>query len=219
MGTTPEELRRDREHRRAHLARNVDLLADRLTPRRMAQRKADSVRHGLTDVKERVMGTAHDRGQQVADGAGHATDSIAETARGAVGSVSETVQSAPARARRGTEGSPLAAGIMAFGAGMLAAALLPTTKAEERAGQHLKEHSDELLGPVKETAVEAAQEIKEQMREPVTEAVESVRSTAQDAAATTKDDARTAGQETAQDMRRIGQDTAGEVRSISTNDR
>lgn len=34
MGTTPHELRTDVEYRRAHLARNVDLLADRLTPGR-----------------------------------------------------------------------------------------------------------------------------------------------------------------------------------------
>ncbi|WP_435975584.1 DUF3618 domain-containing protein [Streptomyces sp. Qhu_M48] len=215
MGTTPKELRHDVEHRRAHLARNVDLLADRLTPRKMAQRKAASVRHGVADVKERVMGTAHDTGHRVADSAEQASDSIAATARESVGNVTDAVQSTPAMARRRTRGSPLAAGLMAFGAGMLAAALLPTTEAEERAGQFLKDHSDDLMEPVKQTAVDAAQEVKENLRGPVTEAVASVKSTAKDAAAATKDDALSTGQESAEEVRHIAQGTAQESRPVS----
>lgn len=55
---------------------------------------------------------------------------------------------------------------------MLAAALLPTTEAEEYAWHHLREHSDELLEPVKQNALDAAEEVRDELKEPVAHAVE-----------------------------------------------
>ncbi|MFJ4340534.1 DUF3618 domain-containing protein [Streptomyces sp. NPDC088915] len=215
MGTTPDELRNDVEERRAHLARNVDRLADRITPGRVARRKADSIRHQVSGVKERVMGSAHDSAHGASEGLNRAAGSVADTAREAGDSVSEAVQQAPARVRRQTQGSPLAAGLIAFGAGMLASALLPTTEAEERLGQQLKEHSDELLEPVKRTAVDAAQEVREELRGPAADAVESVKNTAQEAVGTTKEHAQGAGRETAQELRQVGRDAADDVKHTS----
>ncbi|MEV8533229.1 DUF3618 domain-containing protein [Streptomyces sp. NPDC051211] len=212
MGTTPDELRTDVEYRRAHLARNVDRLADKMTPRKVARRKVDSMRHRVSGVKERVMGTAHDAAQGTSGSLHQATDSIADTAKEAGSNVQEALQQAPTQIRRQTQGSPLAAGLIAFGAGMLAAALLPTTEAEERAGQQLREHSDELLEPVKQTALQAAQEVREELKEPAAEAVESVKSTAEEAVAATTEHAQSAGQETADGLRQVGRDTADEVR-------
>ncbi|MEU4728890.1 DUF3618 domain-containing protein [Streptomyces sp. NPDC023588] len=212
MGATPDELRTDAEYRRAHLARTVDALAERMTPRRVARRKADSVRHRVSGVKERVMGTAHDTAHDASESLSQASDSITRTAKEVGGTVSETLQQAPSQVKQQTQGSPLAAGVMAFGAGMLAAALLPTTEVEERAGRQLREHSGEVLEPVKQTVVEAAQEVREEMREPAAEAVAAVKSTAQEAAETTKEHAQSAGQETADGLRQVGQDAAAEVR-------
>lgn len=212
MGTTPDELRNDVEYRRAHLARNVDLLADRMTPSKVAQRKVDAMRHRATGVKERVMGTAQDAAHGTTGSLHQAADSVTETAKEVGGNVQETVQQAPAQIKRQTQGSPLAAGLMAFGAGMLAAALLPTTEVEEQAGRQLREHSDDLLEPVKQTALHAAQEVRDELKEPVAEAVEAVKGTAQEAVTTTTEHAQTAGQETADGLRQAGRDTAAEVR-------
>ncbi|MGV2922063.1 DUF3618 domain-containing protein [Streptomyces alfalfae] len=219
MGTTPDELRTDAEYRRANLARNVDLLADKVAPRRVAQRKAGAARGRLTGMKERVMGTAGDTAGHVADtahgladSAGQTAGSLADTAKDTTGQIGDAVQRAPSQVKQQTQGSPLAAGLIAFGAGMVTAALLPTTKAEEQAGRQLREHSDELLEPAKQQAIQAAQDVKEELRRPATEAVEAVKSTAQDAARTTKEQAQTAGQDTAQGLREMGQDTAQEVR-------
>lgn len=212
MGTTPDELRNDVEYRRGHLARNVDLLADRITPRKVARRKADSMRKQVSGVKERVMGTAHDAAQGTSGSLHRATDGIAEAGMEAGHNVQEAVQQAPAQIRRQTQGSPLAAGLMAFGAGMLAAALLPTTEAEERAGRQLREHSEDLLEPVKQTAVHAAEEVREELKEPAAHAVESVKSTAQDALTATTEHAQNAGRETAEGLRDVGHDTGAEVR-------
>ncbi|MEW2632616.1 DUF3618 domain-containing protein [Streptomyces sp. NPDC048389] len=216
MGTQPDELRSEVEHTRAHLARNVDLLADRMAPRRIARRKADSAQHRLRGIKEHVMGSAKESrsgvsstAHNVADTAGQGADQMSEKAKATAGKAKATAghfgssaQQAPARMKERTQGSPLAAGVMAFGAGMLAAAFLPPSKAEERVGEQLREHSDELLEPVKQ----GAHDVQEGLRGPAKEAVEEVRSAAQDAARTTKDETRSAGQDTAQGLREVGKD-------------
>ncbi|MFE5488937.1 DUF3618 domain-containing protein [Streptomyces virginiae] len=213
MGTTPEELRLDMEYRRAHLSHNVDRLADRITPSRMARRKVDSVRDHVSGVKERVMGTAQDAAHGTSASLHQAADSATETAKEVGGDVQRAVQQAPAQVKRQTQGSPLAAGLMAFGAGMLAAALLPTTAVEEQAGQRLREHSDQLLEPVKQTALDAAQEVREELKEPLQEAVDSVKDTAQEAVSTTTEHAQSAGRETADELREVGRETAAEIRT------
>ncbi|MFJ3439128.1 DUF3618 domain-containing protein [Streptomyces cyaneofuscatus] len=210
MGTQPDELKSDVEDTRAHLAHNVDLLADKVTPGKVARRKADATQRRISRVKERVMGAVSDTTasgtQGVANTAGQTGDAVKHTAD----QVGRSVREAPDRITRQTQGSPIAAGIIAFGAGMLAAALLPTTEAEERVGAQLREHSDELLEPVKHTAQDVAQDVKEEMRETATEAVKAVKNTAQDAAQTTKQKAQEAGQETGAGLQEVSQDAAHE---------
>ena len=219
MSAQPDELKSEVEDTRAHLAHNVDRLADKVTPGKVARRKAGAAQHRLTGMKERVMGAANDarsttaeNAQDVAGSAASAVDRTRETARNAADEAGEAVRSAPGQVAEQTQGSPLAAGVIAFGAGMLAAALLPTSAAEERAGARIREHSDELLGPVKQTAQDIGQDVKEEMRAPAADAVGSLRSTAQDAARTTKEQARSSGQDTASGLREAGRDAARETR-------
>ncbi|MEU1485801.1 DUF3618 domain-containing protein [Streptomyces sp. NPDC005752] len=216
MGTDPDELKTDVDDTRARLAHDVDRLADRVAPKKVARRKAHAAQHRLTGVKERVMGSAdHSTGaqpgqkaQDLAQSAGDAQETVRHTAD----EVSRSVKEAPGQVTKQTQGSPLAAGIIAFGAGMLAAALLPVSEEEKRIGSQLCEHSDELLEPAKETAQEVAQDLKEGMRQPATDAVESVKSTAQDATEATKEQAQTSGQEAATGLREAGHDAVREAR-------
>ncbi|MEV7180677.1 DUF3618 domain-containing protein [Kitasatospora sp. NPDC093679] len=207
MDATPDELRSEVEARRAHLAHNVDRLADRITPSRVAHRQADAARSKLTGIKERVMGTAHDTGT-----AAHRATAAAGTTAAQIG---DTVQQTPAQLRRQTQGSPLAAGIIAFGAGLLAAALLPTSKAEERGGAMLRDHP-ELLEPVKQAATQAARDVRDEMREPATDALQAVKSTAQDAVDSSRSAAQDAGRRTAGDLKATGQEAAQEIRRPTT---
>ncbi|SCE16300.1 DUF3618 domain-containing protein [Streptomyces sp. OspMP-M43] len=204
MGTQPDELKSDVENTRARLAHNVDRLADKAAPGKVARRKAEATQRRITRVKERVMGAASDTTASGKHGITDAAEQAGDAARHTADQVGQTVRQAPDRVTRQTQGSPMAAGIIAFGAGMLAAALLPTTSAEERVGAQLREYSDELLEPVKQTA----QDVKKEMRGPATEAVEAVKSTAQDAAQTTRQKAQDAGQETGTGLREVGQDAA-----------
>ncbi|SHM78364.1 DUF3618 domain-containing protein [Actinacidiphila paucisporea] len=219
MGTEPDELRRDVDQTRAHLARNVDRLADRVVPGRVARRKIDATQSRLSGIKERVMGSAHSGGHTVADTAhglsdhaGQAAGRVGDAVTGTASTVGDAAQQAPAQIRKQTQGSPLAAGVIAFGAGMLAAALIPATKAEEHVGGHLREHADQLVEPAKQTALQAAQEVREELREPAAEAVQSVKDTATEGARTTGDHARQAGQETADGLRSTARDGIDEVR-------
>lgn len=219
MGTTPDELRTDVEARRAHLARNVDLLTERVAPNRIARRRVNSARRRLTSVKEQVMGSVNDTGSaardltgQAGDAAGQLTDRVGDAA----GQVAETVQQAPARARRQTQGNPLAAGIIAFGAGMLAATLIPVSEAEKRAGSQVREHTDTLVEPAKQAATDAVKHVTQELREPAQEAVQSVKSTAQDAVQATQDTGRQAAQETAEGLKQAGSDAAQQARGQAT---
>ena len=214
MGATPDELRGEVEARRAHLAQNVDRLADRITPSRVAHRQADAARQRITGIKERVMGTVHDTGastHRAAVAAGDTGEHLGESARQTAAQIGDAVQQAPARVRRQTQGSPLAAGVVAFGAGLLAAALLPTSKAEQQGGEKLREHA-EALEPVRRAAVEAVHEVRDELREPAAGAVEAVKDTAQEAVDTSRTTAWEAGQRTAHDLRGTGRDAADDVR-------
>ncbi|MFD6419332.1 DUF3618 domain-containing protein [Streptomyces sp. NPDC060194] len=215
MGTQPDELRTDVETTRAQLAQNVDRLADRVAPGRVARRKTDAAQRRLTGIKERVMGSAHSTGHDTKHAVSRTTDQIGGTAKDAAGRVTQTAQDTPDAVKRRTQGSPLAAGLIAFGAGMLAAAVLPATEAEERVGEQLRDHSDQLVQPVKETAQQTARELKEGMREPVQEHVGAVREHAQEAAGTTKEHAGSAGQDTTARLKEMGQDAAHDVRGGS----
>ena len=119
------------------------------------------------------------------------------------------MQEAPAAVRRQTRGNPVAAGLIAFGAGWLVSSLLPATRREQELADQAKQVAQEKVQPV---AQQVVAEVKENLREPAEQAVESVRSTAQDAKETVAEEGRFA----AQDVQGRAQDAAGTVRS-STN--
>ena len=89
------------------------------------------------------------------------------------------------------EGSPLAAGLVAFGAGLVIAGLIPATKAEAQGAQRLKEAAQEHGQPVMDQARSAAQEVGEQLKEKASEAAEEVKASAQESADRVKQEAPT----------------------------
>jgi gas vesicle protein len=190
MAEDPQALRRDIEQTRRQVGDDVDALADKVSPRQIAHRRADAARGRLSSMRHSVMGTAEHAGTSVQD---------------AGGKVGELVGSAPAAAKERTRGAPLAAGLVAFAAGwVLAAALPPSTKERELAATV----KDNAVEPLKEQAGQVAQELKENLAEPAQEAVEHVKESATQAAAEVQDDARSA----AGDVKSQAQDSADSVR-------
>jgi uncharacterized protein YjbJ (UPF0337 family) len=187
----PDRLRQNIENTRAALTRDVDLLTEKASPRQAARRR-------WTSIREKVMGSAEHGKHAVGD----TTSAAAGTMREAAGTVQEkahdvgdAVRSAPQAVATQTQGNPLAAGIIAFGVGMLAATLIPVTDAERRAGQELKEHSGDLTDRIKD----AAGDVKDDLSGSVQHAVGEVKETARDAAQTTKQQAQSSAQDAKQE--------------------
>jgi len=181
MVEEPDRVRRDIEATRASLTRDVDLLAEKTSPRQVARRR-------WTAVREKVMGSTEQGRHAVGDTASSVQDKAheaASTVQDKAHDAADAVRSAPQAVATQTQGNPLAAGIIAFGVGMLAATLMPVTEAERRAGQQIKEHSGDLTEKVKDVAGD----LKDDLSGSAQQAVGEVRATAQDAVQTTKSEA------------------------------
>ena len=100
----------------------------------------------------------------------------------------DAVSDAPGAVARKAQGSPIAAGLIAFGAGLLVSSLLPASRVEQQAAEKIKDTAQPMVDDLTDTAKEIAGNLKE----PAQQAMEEVKSTATDAAATVKDDATSA---------------------------
>lgn len=196
----PDQLRRQIEYTQRNLSTDVDLLAEKVTPGKVVNRRVNRVRRSVTSLRDKVMGSAsdgastasarvQDTASSVGQGASSMASSVADGASSVASSTAQAVSETPQAIRRGTEGNPLAAGLIAFGAGWLLSSLVPASKPEQQlAGQAtdwVREHGQ----PV---AQEVAQQVQENLREPAQQAVENVKSTASDAAGTVTEEAKSA---------------------------
>ena len=219
----PEQIRREIERTQAALSQNVDALTDKVTPGKIVERRVDRARDAATRLKEKVMGSVTSDDPYGSSGQGgvrtaasQAADRVSGTASAAASSVqdaaataADAVQQAPQAIRRQTRGNPLAAGLIAFGAGWLVSSLLPATRREQELADQAKQVAQEKVQPVVQ---QVASEVGDNLREPAQQAVQSVKATAQDAKDTVAEEGRFA----AQDVQGRAQDAAGTVRS-STN--
>jgi gas vesicle protein len=217
MAQAPDRIRDDIQTTRDDLARDVDMLADRTLPNRVVRRRWTAVRGRMRLVSERVMGTpgyrqteygygypASSRPETAADRARSATGSgqgVAQRASDATQRATETVQQAPEAMRRQTQGNPFAAGLIAFGAGLLTASLIPASEAERRAGQRLQEEAGDLMERVREPLAESGRQIKDDVSGSVRQAADQVKETARDAARTTAEESKGAARDAARQTR------------------
>jgi hypothetical protein len=169
MSENPDAIRADIEATRARLGTNVDAVADKVTPSNIVQRQTDKVRDAVFGVKEKVMGTTDDlttRAHARTDQAGNALHDAGEA-----------IGDAPHQVKAKTQGNPLAAGLIAFGAGMLLSSLIPASEKEREAADALKTAAE----PMTTELTEAAKDMAQGHKEPAREAMENVKATATDA--------------------------------------
>jgi hypothetical protein len=206
----PDVIRRQIEDTRRELSYDVDALNEKVNPARVVDRRVTAAKGKITNLKEKVMGSAQDttyHAQGVASNAAgsvqgaassaagsvqNAASSAAESVQGAAASAASAVQQAPDTIVRQTQGNPLAAGLIAFGVGWLVSSLLPASEKEKQLAQQaetaIRENKDALLEPAKQ----AAQEIGDELKPAAQQAVESVKSTATDAASTVAEEGKSA---------------------------
>ncbi|MDV7242912.1 MULTISPECIES: DUF3618 domain-containing protein [Rhodococcus] len=172
----PDRIRADIERTRRNLSADVDTLAREANPTTIAKRKVGRMTSAVGGVRDRVMGSAQDAGSSLAD---------------AQSSAADAAQSAPRAVRRHTQGNPLAAGLIAFGAGLLVASMLPASEREQEAALAVKEKAEPLTQELTDVAKDAAQNLKE----PAQNATQAVKETVTEAADTVKAEGTSAAQD------------------------
>jgi hypothetical protein len=176
MSDNPDQIRAEIERTRNELSIDVDAVADKVTPAKVAQRQTEKVRGAFSNVKDSVLGSASDARANVGD------------------AVSGTAGGAKAKAK----GNPVGLGLVAFGAGLLIASLIPASDKEKELASTVKDKAQ----PLVEKATDAAKDVASELKEPAQQAAQSVASTASESAGTVKSEA----QSTAQDVKGSAQD-------------
>jgi hypothetical protein len=178
MGQSTEELREEIEQTRQSMTTDVDALQDRVSPSAIVERRKQAARSRMLGVRDKVMGTAHSAGTSASGTAGSAKDSAA----GAVGSVKGTAHDTVSTAQDKVQGAPLAAGLVAFGAGMIVSALIPASEKEAVAAGHAVDAAKEHGQPVVDQARSVAQDVAAEVKDTATQAAQEVKDTATDSA-------------------------------------
>jgi len=202
----PEAIRRDIEQTRASLSQDVDVLNEKVNPRYAVQRRKEAAASSLSRAKDKVMGSVPSAPSVPSLGSG-GSGSASGGSGGTVQAVGNRISSAPDMARSQAQGNPLAAGLIAFGAGWLASSLLPATDAEQQAARAVQDRASDLAQPAKEMAQEAASQLQGSAQQ----AADSVKATAQGAAQEVKGEA----QSVKSDVQDQAQSSAQSVRSQS----
>jgi hypothetical protein len=178
MGQSTEELRAEIEQTRQSMTSDVDALQDRVSPSAIVDRRKQAARSRMLGVRDKVMGTAHSAGTSASGTAGSAKDSAA----GAVGSVKGTAHDTVSTAQDKVQGAPLAAGLVAFGAGMIVSALIPASEKEAVAAGHAVDAAKEHGQPVVDQARSVAQDVAAEVKDTAAQAAQEVKDTATDSA-------------------------------------
>jgi ElaB/YqjD/DUF883 family membrane-anchored ribosome-binding protein len=179
MGQSTDQLTRDIEATRQNLTHDVDELADKVSPSRMAHRRKAAATSKLRSVRDSVMGSAQDSGQALSS----AGQSVSDTASGAVDTIEQKAQ-----------GNPLAAGLVAFGAGMVLASLAPASKMEAQATQRAMDTAKDHGQPVIDEAKSAGQQMAGNLKQTAQQAAEEVKATAQESTQHVKEEAQTSAE-------------------------
>jgi uncharacterized protein YjbJ (UPF0337 family) len=205
MDDRTTQLRSEIEDTRDHMSGTIDAIGDRVIPGRVVERRRAQARASMQRARERVMGTRDDLGGRVSDTTGRvgsAASSTAGAAGDAASAVGGAVRDLPQTIEQRTEGSPLVAGALAFGAGLLIASLLPKTETEESVMPALAE-------PVKDSLVDMGRSVGETAKAGAEHAAEEAKGTATEAIGQVKQEAARASE----DVKGAATDAAGQVRS------
>lgn len=156
---SPEEIQEDIDRTRQDLRENVDALQEKVSIKGAANRSADKVKESVSNVKDTIMGKA---------------DSAKESVASAGGSAGQL----PDRARRTTQGNPLAVGLGAFAIGWLVGSLIPASQREreavEKVGPELAAPVQDVVSHAQEKGKQALQEVAEEAKAGAAQVKESV---------------------------------------------
>lgn len=219
MSSDPDQIRSEIEQTQQELSADVDALTEKLSPPKIVERRVQATRETITNMKDKIMGSTSQGASNAWDNASSGTAGLGQTitsgtstardsAASAASSAADAARSAPDLVRRQAVGNPLAAGLIAFGAGWLISSLLPASAPEQQVATQVKDFATEQGRPVAQQLGEAGQQAAQQLRESAQQRALSVKDTAAGAASTVSDEAQAA----ASQVTSQAQDSAGTVR-------
>lgn len=200
-----ERLRTEAERTRQQLSDDVNRLGATVSPSTIAERQKAKVSQTVSGWRDRVMGVAEDAKDSTM-GAAH---SLSETGHSAVDGVHGTAHDMKYRARQQTQGSPLAAGVVALAAGWLVGSVLPASQKEKEAATAVKEQAQPLLEQAATEVKGAGSEMAEHLKEPAQEAVQEVKAAATDSAQGLRAEAQTSADTVKAEARERAHDVNG----------
>ncbi len=183
MGTEPEELRADIAERRRMMAEDLEAIGDRASPGQIVNRRRAAVRQRMSGWKETVMGAPGL--STLASGSAGDSPGLSDRAS----DLGDQLSDAPDAIRQRAQGNPLAAGLIAFGAGLLVASVLPESETERRAAENLQPQ----LASAAAQARDMGQQVAATAKSSASDAAAELKSSATDAAQTVKEQASDAG--------------------------
>lgn len=163
MDQDPEQLRQEIATTRQGMTNTLDAIGDHVSPGRIIERRKNRVVSSVAGARDRVMGTATSSTESVSDG----------------------VKGIPDAVTTKTQGSPLGAGLVAFGLGFVAAAAFPPSSREKQMAGQLMANAE----PLKDELVDAGKEMVEDLKAPAQESLDNVKESATTAAQEVKSSA------------------------------
>ena len=196
MGKTAEELRMEIDQQRTDLTRDFEMVGDKVSPSRIVERRTEAAKGKLRSVRDAVMGTADDATSAASSRMGSMRDSASGVAGQVAGAASHTED----QIAQGTRGNPLAAGLVAFGFGLLVATVIPESRRERELARKVQPQLEQAAHAavdaghdMAETLAPAVQDAGSQLGQVAKEAADglgqTVKEHASDAAETAKGDA------------------------------
>jgi gas vesicle protein len=184
LTTTPADI----DATRANLSRDIDELTDKVSPSRVVERRKQAARGRIGAIRDKMMGSSPTIGSggngpgvgsRISDTAG----SVSDSAGGAVDAIGSKAQ-----------GNPLAAGLVAFGAGMLISALIPASQKEAEVAQRAVDAAKEHGQPVLDEAKSVGQQMGQELKDSAAESAQQVKETAQDSVENVKQEGQSSAQ-------------------------
>ncbi len=204
------------------LAETKESVIDRVSPKRVWERKTEGVRLKLEDVSASITGTttrSEEQKMRIKNRAQAKVQGLSEQAGDSAGALSEQAQRTPSALRERAEDYPLAAALVAVGAGFVLAKKLPPTNLERQAAQRIQSE----LQPLKQQATQVGREIGGELKQSAQGSMEEIKGRASEAAQQVKEEAQSSAaqvkdqaQEASTEVKERGQSASRKVKKTAS---
>lgn len=223
MGTSTTQVRADIARSRnelgetigafeQRLAQTKEDVVDRVSPKRVWHRKTEGLRRRVGAVTGSVTGMTERMEMQVATGTRKVRGEVQELAgqtSGGMTRATDGVRQSQVGLRQKAEDNPMAAGLVALGAGVLVASLLPPTPAERRAALRLRDE----LSPLQQQAGEVGRQLADEVSSSAQERLEQVKARAGEAVEQVKEETTASTEEVKKETKAASRRVKGEAKA------